>query len=372
MNYIEKLRTNCKQTSFGIEFETCVHIIGKEYKNNVKRIRELITQGKINEARKIKSPQNALMDDYYNCLQTKSKGLEKIYQWEVTTKATNYDHWNLMLDTTVICSSGTDRADDKSCIIQLVKKDPNFCLKLDFYPIEIITPVLTIGKSGLDILTHVWFGWIMSNNFVYTTNKSQGLHINISHPQLVNTDNALKFIEFWKVFEPIILQILPEYRKGQIKDYAIPLNLSCKKELNIEEKQDIQDIESFEKYKAIRKHKIGEPDCRFEVRIYQGSMDYFEIYYWNLFCIIFVNISLIEEIEEIPTDQNNIKLFKILLDLVVDDGVQRFLLDKYRTNKKKDWPNMNYIPSNKFLFKRPWKFTEEKQKFIFEKQNMAC
>jgi hypothetical protein len=358
MNYTEQLRVSCKKTFFGIEIETCVHML---------------------EEGDHRDPEKALAK-YYRCLVKKSRGMG--IKWETDPEAledadfepTSYDSWRIQPDLSVGCSIKTDQEEDTTCIHRLHKKRLKYCRKYDFFPVEIITPKLSVPR-GFDEFITVWFGLIMGENFVYTSNTTQGLHINISHKKINSLRSIEKFVGWWKTFEPIVLQILPQYRRVEGTSYAVPLTHDSVQHTPTMEL--LTDPRS--KHFAINLQNVPsrvsdstQPNkTRLEVRIYQGSMDIYEIYYWAMFCIIFLNMSIVIDTRPPEFSEQNIgKLFKLLLKLVVDDGTQRFLLQKYRINKLSNWPTVNYSPSNTHLFRNPWKHLNER--LVFDKQNESC
>ena len=178
---MDKLRKNCEKTRFGIEIETCVHVL--DHKTKIEKFADEI--------------ESLVM--YYDCLRTKSPVV-----WEMSKDAnyvpTSYDKWRVQPDDSLGCSVGPSRERDLSCVYNGATQRLSDCDKLDFFPVEIITPVLTVPR-GLKEFTMVWYSTILANNFVYTVNDSQGLHINISHLDV----DARRFLYWWRAFEPIIL-----------------------------------------------------------------------------------------------------------------------------------------------------------------------
>jgi hypothetical protein len=166
------------------------------------------------------------------------------------------------------------------------------CDKHEFYPIEIITPVFTYKKEEFERFKNVFKMIKNENEFMYEINKTQGIHINISHP---NQDH-LKFLKIWWIYEPIILRFIPFERQNCLEKIAKPLRKIFK---------DLKDIE--DNYKSYYDSKLSKysavsiRDDRFEIRIVNPSMDIEHILNWTKLCcrLLFVSI-------EYDTKEDNI------------------------------------------------------------------
>jgi hypothetical protein len=285
MNYSELLEKNLNDVVFGIEIETCFHILNKTFKNNIDAMTHL-----------------------YDCMSKKS---ENIIGWEIiyssTQRSSTYDKFILMPDNTVICNEG-----ESSCVIK-GEKVQGKCTDIIFFPVEIITPKLKVNKNGFEILNFVFHALLYTDNIIYSNTDTQGLHINVSHPKMDKNN----FLKLWAYFEPVIFNLLSDDRKYVVKNFIL---LSSIKEDELFEK-------SKQKFSTVRNH----PD-RLEIRIQEGTIEYTEIYEWTLFCLIFLSVSVINPNIEY---KNNIDdRFEQLLEIIVDDTVQKMLLNKYGINKK--------------------------------------
>lgn len=336
-----------KNITFGIEIETCFHILGSHIIED-------------SSARK----------NFYNCMSRKSKDLPNIFQWDLLSedeRSTTYDHWIIMPDTSVRCSSKLLKKKDRICMRNGVKKPLKDCDDIYFYPVEIVTPKLKIGEKGVDILYKVWQGWLFTDNIVYTVNDSQGLHINISHPDM----NPENFLRWWTAFEPVIIQTLPLSRRNKLYTYARPISDVYK----IGEEK----IPDIGKNIAINFHKNRDKITRMEIRIGQGTVDFWEAYYWLMLCILFLvitinlkneslDISYIKHIRENPKI-----MVKELLGLISDDSIQRMIINRYNLNKDENWPEIYYKPSNKHIIPRPWiTLSEQEQRDIYDLRHKMC
>jgi hypothetical protein len=338
--------------TFGIEIETCFHILDMD-------LSKIDFKPQRNDYFTLEDEKNNYaISIYLQCMKEKeyidSYGIE----WNTNDeyKSENkYDKWSVTHDISIDCSK-----EKITCIKEGHKTNVKKCQSLSFYPIEIITPKLK-GKIGLQTFMYVWYGYIMSNNIVYTSNRTQGLHINLSHPNM----NKNGFLNLWASYEPIIIQLLPLYRRLAIDIYAAPIS-------NLDKKLYLNNGKFF----SVRK---GED--RMEVRIGEGSIDFFDVYFWNLFCIILFAISIVKEsnlldyktIFDYSTNEGKIKAFHSLLDIIQDDGIQRMLLERYRKNKERKWPNITYTPSKINLIQHPWKIIpEHTQKMIYDLRYVYC
>lgn len=318
---------------FGIEIETCFHILNTDLK------------------------EEESLKYLYNYFITKEGGIE----WEFTgdEHSVKYDKWIIMEDSSINCSSKDKKINDRLCIISGSKAPMEKCDNMTFFPVEIVSPKLTIGKipgrssKGLEELYYVFYKYIYSKDIIYTVNKSQGLHINMSHPLM----DKRKFLYWWVVYENIILKLLPLHRRKNIAEYSEPIT-GYKNEM-------LYQTLNY-KFVSVRTHKD-----RFEVRIGEGSISFFDIYYWLMFCLIFLYRTIETSLEPhteylkafdpteskeyfedkpkaFPTEEDGIRS---LLDFIKDDGVQKMLLKRYNSyNDNK----LEYITSGITILKPPW------------------
>ena len=196
-----KIKNIIDNSFFGIEIETCFSMLDSNVELDYEK--ELL--------------------EYYYRISKCSKNLPQGNQYSIAVNLdseftpSNYDHWLLMPDASLSCST-LDPEDDYQCISKnvTIKK----CGKYNFYPIEIITPKLS-GRDGMSIIDNIWKECIMSEQFIYTSNTTQGLHVNISHPDM----NTRNFIDWWMILEDEIISHLPDYRQTEIMNFAVPLGM---------------------------------------------------------------------------------------------------------------------------------------------------
>ena len=253
-----KIKNIIDNSFFGVEIETCFSILDNS---------------------DVELDYEKSLLEYYYRLSKCSKKLPKSNLYSIAVNIDseftpiNYDHWLLMPDASLSCSMIDDREDDYQCISNNKNLEIKKCGKYNFYPIEIITPKLS-GRDGMSIIDNIWRECIMSEQFIYTSNTTQGLHVNISHPDM-NTKN---FIDWWMILEDEIISHLPDYRQVEIMDFAVPLKMLG----------NVYDM-IREKYAAI---SIRNPD-RIEVRVYGGTMNLKEIKSWTIFCLHVLAVSMV-------------------------------------------------------------------------------
>lgn len=185
------------------------------------------------------------------------------------------------------------------------------CNENGFHPIEIITPVFRYTQHDIDRFKHVFESITNKDEFCYETNKTQGIHINISHPN----QNTLPFLQLWWIYEPLLLRFIPFERQTCLKKIAKPLRDIFSSFSDIE--KDHKDYYKLtdSKYSAVSVRH--DPD-RFEIRIVNPSMDIHHILHWtNLCCSLLalsINVETIvkEDVKEGISDETIKHLFETL------------------------------------------------------------
>ena len=168
------------------------------------------------------------------------------------------------------------------------------CNENDFITVEIITPVMSYEKSEIQRLENIFKNVL--NKFKYETNETQGIHINISHPQ----QNVLKFLQMWWYFEPLIIRFLPYKRQIRLTNIAKPLreifptfsDIKANYEKYYKGRDELGQL--YSKYSA-----VSVKDDRFEIRIIDPSMDVIHILYWTEFCCSLLYASIKYDITDI-------------------------------------------------------------------------
>lgn len=407
--YLNKLRNVCKYMRFGIEFELCQHIMGKSYDysqhgDDVDKIEEIYGDEEAYQFGLI-----------YQCFSTKSKDQSNpSLQWIVHHGGgsfSTYDKWQITFDESVYCpftyevdirdtddyyyhnfrgyhNDELESFNNTDCIGKHIKQEGDYkekCVKnLPFYPVEIVSPILHMDNSkyicgeGFYLLTLTWFGWILTDNMVYLTNSSQGLHVNMSIPNM-NNIHIRKFVKLWYTFEPILIRFVP-WRRRDI-EFGKPLRKMATPE-------QVETKLSEYIYFPTKHSAVNVVSGRIEIRMHQGSADYFEIYNWTLLCLFLFGASLILpefDVREYvyDTDTDKLENLKTMFDLIQDTKLLRYFLHIYEENRIKDemsgldieeWPEIYYEPDEEVIvFPRAWDIlTEEDEKFIADKASQLC
>ena len=151
---------------FGIEIETCCKIDSKKRYDSIYDFAPDYIQ-KLSKLAKKKE----INFEFLNVVDE-----EKIYD-EIT--------WMIDEDITINCNNGI--------------------------PVEIITPIMTKPEEFKNVFQNI----ILDDHFIYESNNSQGIHINLSHPK----QDTKNFLQFWWYFEPLLLRFLSFERQQKIEKY---------------------------------------------------------------------------------------------------------------------------------------------------------
>jgi len=190
------------------------------------------------------------------------------------------------------------------------------CLKLKFSPIEFVSPIFNM-ETGLEDFSKE-FTRLLDDSFVYTTNKTCGLHVNVSHPNL----KPARFVKIWCDYEPIIFNLISIDRRFENRP---TWNGNMKKTME----RVLYDPNKDRDVISVRSDRI-------EIRIFDSTMDVSEIQNWILFCVTLVGISTILErrhldVYDYSFESNRIKYVHEFLELF-DNNLKHFILKKYRDN----------------------------------------
>lgn len=362
--------TEFNKTSFGLELETCAHIIGNPL---FTRLPMMYNDPRWEETLQLHTKR--AVKAIYNCYKHKMPNVRWKLILETSERATRYDQWIIMPDSSLECDyrRGAGLSDDtiieNYCIIDGVKSNRANCQKYIFYPVEIVTPKLT-GMVGLKYFTLMWHGVLMGNNLVYSVNDSQGLHTNLSNPRM----NPNKFLKLWTQFEYVILQIIGDDRREKSIVMATPLSYSIKTGYPLEEI-------ARGKFVAVSLKKGKSP--RLEVRIRSGSMDYNVIIKWTVFCMWLMSISItipsenlgegIDYPEFLSIDDKK-KLVNNFFKMIYDSTLIDFLQKEYNDNRMPSWPKSDYRgPRGKVLkYLTPKDFSDKTLRTISRMRRNVC
>lgn len=296
--------------SFGIEIETCYHIINKSKNHPITDFDE-----------KYKSGKKDNKDILYHHFNSIEEGVWK-YCDPVDEGCFDYDYWTITSDPTVYCST-TEFVNDKYFITKNIQY--NDIPDLEFWPVEFVSPILSLNK--LDSLNSVWKRYIMDDNIVYTVNETQGLHVSVSVPNVPIKKYDIKFAKLWYIFEHILQDIISRDRLEFI--YPSFLRANFKKVEDITRKRMSEIAQAKKLVIIIHENRI-------EVRLFNGTMVYGEIYYNILLVITFLN-----KVSELRESEFN-RLLKIVnydtrmnqfLKFIGNDNIISYFQAKQRENK---------------------------------------
>lgn len=256
---------------FGIEFEMCVRDLNKKF-----------------------SFEN-LLEDYTNILEDisskKNIPLDIIYTTD--PEEADYGVWTVTTDASIDCNM------PESKIINKPKEE------LGYAPIELVSPKTIYNPDEYGKFIQVLKDVILDSNLSYEVNKSQGMHINVSHPD----QNKLNTLKAWWYFEPVIMSFVPPERRES--KFAVQLRTIF---------QTIEDIEDnwedFYYYPEVPPAKytaLCVKKNRFEFRLIPAFMEFENISAWLSFCVRFVFASIVKKIDyDDSTEDKFNELFEFL------------------------------------------------------------
>ena len=255
-------------TSFGIEFETCVcdtsqrHVNIETYRNQLQRISDTL-------------------------------GVGATFEYSPDPSYTNYGVWMVTVDHSIHCGI----ADSKFVSAGKRVDKIDDCM---FSGVEVVSPKTPYTKDGYSTFMKVLNYVILNQIFSYDINKSQGMHINVSHPD----QDKLRMLKAWWYFEPVIQTFIPIARRSS--RFAIALRERFKTITDLVDNWEEFYIEPEippAKYSAV----CVKPN-RFEIRIVPATMDAKYVNAWLTFCVRFLFASIIKSVDfdftVIPTVQD--------------------------------------------------------------------
>lgn len=356
-SYNKTLYKICKGILFGIEIETCYHNINKSSNQLPTKLNEKYDQSLIDN-------KNFL----FKCFSNKSKKYkDQKLNWiycHPHKKCEEYKNWVVTSDPTVYCKNTIMIEEEKYSIKQ--NSMSLIIPEIEFYPVEIVSPILnmtteeTNSGQGFLNLYMIYFGWLMDKNIVYTVNDTQGLHINLSHQTIPMSKYTNKFLKLIYIIEPILINMIPEERRYMIDD---------EERLRYKSFESI-DINSLKgKHPIIKIHKN-----RFEVRVFDGTMIYQEIYYTTMFSILLIGASITLSEDQLNSllEETDIKiLFEKLESFILDTETINFVIDKYNKNKTGNNPQIQKSQKQQTVF--PFlKISDEINQFIQTAVETSC
>jgi len=355
--YKTSLKKICEGILFGIEIETCYHNVNKSSNQKPKTENDKYKQSLIDNKKYL-----------FDCFSKKSNTYKNpminwIYCHPHSKDCEEYKKWVVTSDPTVFCKNSNLADETYSIQKQQISTD---IPEIEFYPVEIVSPILNMSTTeteageGFLVISLIYFGWLIDNNLVYTINNTQGLHINLSHTSINMVDYSQKFIKILYIIEPILLNMIPEDRRDMIDDY---------KKLRYKpfDKLDLQSLS--EKNPIVKIHTN-----RIELRLFDGTMIYDEIYYTTMLSILLLGASIVISHDYLNTLLNITdinKLFEVLKTLIVDTNTINFAINKYNKNKLENSPHLNNTDTQQTIFPK-FKFNEKYNTFLQPALNTHC
>lgn len=276
---------------FGIEFETCVCDTSSQ-------------------------EQPITLDGYTDELQRLSGEATTVFNHSYDPSVVNYNVWTVTVDYSVHCET-----EDSVLKAKLEKEKYEHC---KFTSIELVSPKTSYSKEGYSKFVNTLENVVLDKRFVYDVNRSQGMHINVSHPD----QDKLKTLLAWWYFEPVLLSFVPANRR--ISRFAVALreHFSTVTKLEAEWEDFYEECEEPPaKYTTL----CVKPN-RFEFRLVPASMQSDHILAWLGLCVRFVFASIVKprdfDFDSTPTAD-------MLFDfLSFDGGVDTVQLKRYFTESE--------------------------------------
>ena len=282
------------ETKFGIEFEVCVCDYTLEHKLN----------------------QVDFLNYYYSKIQEINSELElnvKVQSDPQPHRVKHvYDSWFLTLDSTIECSTSQNEPLSDGHIAFRPKEHPLAPI-CHFSGVEIVSPITRYTPSDMFNFFGFYEKVIFHKDFLYETHVSQGMHINISHP---NMDN-FKFLKLWWYFEPVIMTFLPQSRRENSVAMANPLRKIFKDYGLL-----IRFWEKYYKYPVSKFSAVSIKPDRIEIRIVDSNLIPLNIAMWVQFLVKLLHYSI--NIELVIVEDQDPTFDELFDDYIKDINVKEY------------------------------------------------
>lgn len=189
---------NLSIATFGIELETCICA----NKGPLTEIKQPIKYKKL--------ARNIYVDRLNEIARDNS--INTTFRYEADPrKNVDYSLWTVTTDNSIKCSfqsvSDTIPYEENYKSGQPTIRCSNFSDS-----VEIVTPIYSYTKEGHSDFCKVVENVLLNDEFTYTNNASQGMHVNVSHPGYY--DNVTKTLQMWWYFEPLLVKFVRTYHRG--------------------------------------------------------------------------------------------------------------------------------------------------------------
>jgi hypothetical protein len=259
---------NLSIATFGIELETCICA----NKGPLKSIKMPIPFRR--EFRKVYTERlNQLATD---------NGVSASFRFEDDPrKNIDYSKWTITTDNSIRCSFRPDSDPQQYEEHYTAGKPSGKCSHFSDSA-EIVTPIYSYSKEGYNSFYNVIEHVLLSDEFTYTSNSSQGMHVNVSYPGYY--ENDLKTLQMWWYFEPVLMTFVRTYHRGSYYVRMLRNIFPTFESIAENYASFYSDPESGPaKYTSLcKKHN------RFEFRIANARMTLEHIVGWLGFCVRFV------------------------------------------------------------------------------------
>lgn len=197
--------------------------------------------------------------------------------------AHDYSKWLVTIDSSIECPRTQNEIPSSGFIHSAFRglKEDKVC---KFHGSEIVSPVTPFTRHGIMAFFNMFNEVLFQPGFVYETNDSQGMHINISHPD----QNNLEFLRFWWFFEDVILSYLPHHRRNNLAIMAMPL------------RRIFYTLDNLETYwrayysnKVISKFSaVSVKENRLEIRVVDSNLIPLHVFSWVRFIVSLLYASI--------------------------------------------------------------------------------
>jgi hypothetical protein len=295
-----------ERTLFGIEFETCVCAYSGP-------LLSIVRSRYNSDSSKIYASQLATI--------AQSKGIDVNIRYQKDPRENiDYTSWTVTEDASISCAL-TKTASNRMPSDRFHRggsstpeRCPNFSASA-----EIVTPTYRYdGEDYLNfqrVLTEVLF----YPDFSYTSNISQGMHVNVSHPE----QNFLKALEMWWYFEDVITKFTPVGLRGSYYVRSLRNIFPTIEDL----RSDYITFYEYPDNPPAKYTALCKKSNRLEFRLVPTGMSTEHVLSWLGFCVRFVAASA-HFVKPIDSDAGKFdELFELIDNLNIKEYFKRVVAE---------------------------------------------
>lgn len=309
-----------EKTAFGIEFETCI----------------CANEGPLLLEKMPVRYRNTASALYTNRLVeiAKEKGIVVNIRYEPNPRATDYNSWTVTKDASIECVFRNFLKANETDKYYIAGKSTDVRCEHFSTSAEIVTPTYKYSSEGYEHFSTVLEQVMFVPEFTYTSNISQNMHINVSHPE----QNFLKTLEMWWYFEDVIILFSPVGLRGSyyvrsLRNIFPTIENLRAKYLDFYANPDKPPA----KYTALCKK-----ENRFEFRLVPAKMSMDHILSWLGFCVRFVASSTSFE-KPIDSDAGT---FDELFAHIQNDAIKEYFRSAMIEHNNEDFKQASVIAGN--------------------------